>query len=137
MVQQPTFFIPHGGGPCFFMEDPHGVWTGMERFLQSLSKALPERPKAILIVSGHWETSGFAFTGAERPSLIYDYHNFPPDTYELRYEVTGAPALAKRAASLLLQSGLKAEVDAARGLDHGVFVPLKVVFPAPSKTHRC
>jgi aromatic ring-opening dioxygenase catalytic subunit (LigB family) len=101
----------------------------MERFLQSLPKALPERPKAILIVSGHWETRGFAFTGAERPSLIYDYYNFPPHAYELRYDVAGAPALAKRAASLLQKSGLEAKVDVDRGLDHGVFVPLKVAFP--------
>ena len=129
MVQQETIFFAHGGGPCFLMEDPHGLWTVMDRFLLSLSKALPERPKAILIVSGHWETSGFALTGAERPSLIYDYYNFPPETYELRYEVAGAPALAKRAGSLLQQSGLEAQVDAARGLDHGVFVPLKVAFP--------
>ena len=129
MIRQPTFFIPHGGGPCFFMDDPGGVWTGMEAFLRSLPERLPERPAAILVVSGHWETDGFAFTGAEKPGLIYDYYGFPPHTYQLRFDAPGAPDLAREAASLLEEAGLKARVDAERGLDHGVFVPLKVAFP--------
>ena len=69
MSVQPTYFIPHGGGPCFFMDDPRGVWSGMEAFLRSLPNSLAEKPKAILVVSGHWETDGFALTGAERPEL--------------------------------------------------------------------
>jgi aromatic ring-opening dioxygenase catalytic subunit (LigB family) len=128
-MQQPTYFIPHGGGPCFFMDDPQGTWTGMEAFLRSLSAELPEKPRAILVVSGHWETDGFAFTGAERPSLIYDYHGFPPHTYQIRYPVPGAPALAAHAAALLTEAGLSGRVDQIRGLDHGVFVPMKVAFP--------
>lgn len=128
-VRQPSLFIPHGGGPCFFMEDARGVWAGMAAFLRDLPASLPATPTAILIVSGHWETPGFAFTGAATPSLIYDYHGFPPHTYELRYDVPGAPALAARAAGLLTGAGLAARVDPARGLDHGVFVPLKVAFP--------
>lgn len=128
-MQQPSFFIPHGGGPCFFMDDPRGIWTGMEAFLRNLPATLPERPLAVLIVSGHWETDGFAFTGAERPSLIYDYHGFPRHTYELRYDAPGSPALAARAAALLAEAGIKAAVDPTRGLDHGVFVPLKVALP--------
>jgi aromatic ring-opening dioxygenase catalytic subunit (LigB family) len=128
-LRQPSLYIPHGGGPCFFMDDPRGTWTGMEAFLRTLADRLPERPKAILIVSGHWETDGFAFTGGERPELIYDYYGFPPHTYELRYDVPGAPWLAARAAGLLREAGLPASLDSARGLDHGVFVPLKVAFP--------
>lgn len=129
MTRQPTFFIPHGGGPCFFMDDPAGNWTGMEAFLRSLPARLPQPPTAILVVSGHWETDGFAFTGAEKPELIYDYHGFPPHTYELRYDAPGAPEIAREAARLLQGAGLRAQVDANRGLDHGVFVPLKVAFP--------
>lgn len=128
-MTQPSFFIPHGGGPCFFMPDPAGIWTGMERFLKGLAATLPERPKAIIVVSGHWETSGFALTSAANPPLIYDYGGFPPDTYQLRYDAPGAPGLATRAARLLQDAGLKAAVDATRGLDHGVFIPLKVAFP--------
>jgi aromatic ring-opening dioxygenase catalytic subunit (LigB family) len=111
------------------MDDPRGVWTGMETFLRSLPERLPETPKAILVVSGHWETDGFAFTGADKPSLVYDYYGFPAHTYELRFDVPGAPSLAQQAASLLQTAGLKARVDPERGLDHGVFVPLKVAFP--------
>lgn len=127
---QPSLFIPHGGGPCFFMPDPDGVWTGMEQYLRTLVDRLPERPRALLIISGHWETrGGFGFTGHERPGLIYDYYNFPPHTYELTYPVPGAPWLAERAAELLRSAGLPAGIDPERGLDHGVFVPMKVAFP--------
>lgn len=128
-MRQPTFFIPHGGGPCFFMDDPRGVWTGMAAFLRDFPASLPERPSAILVVSGHWETDGFAFTGAERPSLIYDYSGFPAHTYNLRFDVPGSPDLAARAATLLGDAGLEASVDTTRGLDHGVFIPLKVALP--------
>lgn len=129
MTAQPAYFIPHGGGPCFFMDDPQGMWTDMAAFLAGIPATLPERPKAVLVVSGHWETDGFALTGAERPGLIYDYHGFPPHTYQLRYDVPGSPGLAARAADLLRGAGIAATVDQARGLDHGVFVPLKVAFP--------
>ena len=126
---QPALFIPHGGGPCFFMDDPRGIWRGMAAYLQSIAATLPARPRAILVISGHWETEGFAFTGAERPALVYDYYNFPPHTYELRYDAHGDPALAARASALLRGAGLPATIDAERGLDHGVFIPLKVAFP--------
>jgi aromatic ring-opening dioxygenase catalytic subunit (LigB family) len=125
----PSLYVPHGGGPCFFMDDPDGTWTGMARFLRELPASLPERPRAILIVSGHWETRGFALTGGDRPPLIFDYYGFPPHTYQLRYDAPGAPQLAQRAAVLLRDAGFDARVDPARGLDHGVFVPLKVAFP--------
>src|SRR3954471_23211241 len=99
--RQPSFFIPHGGGPCFFMDDPRSVWTGMASFLGGLPATLPEQPKAIIVVSGHWETEGFAFTGSARPPLLFDYYGFPPETYALRYDVPGAPELARRAGDLL------------------------------------
>jgi aromatic ring-opening dioxygenase catalytic subunit (LigB family) len=129
VTPQPSFFIPHGGGPCFFMDDPAGIWTGMEDFLRNLPATLPSNPEAILVISGHWETRGFALTGASRPPLIYDYYNFPPHTYDLTYDVAGAPDLAARAASLLVGHGLEAHVDPVRGLAHGVFIPLMVAFP--------
>ena len=128
-TRQPSLFIPHGGGPCFFMPDPDGTWRGMEAYLRGLIDTLPERPRALLIISGHWETEGFALTGSARPDLIYDYYNFPPHTYELTYPVAGAPWLADKAAALLRDAGLPARIDAERGLDHGVFIPMKVAFP--------
>jgi aromatic ring-opening dioxygenase catalytic subunit (LigB family) len=128
-LRQPTLYLPHGGGPCFFMDDPDGTWRGMERFLRELPQQLPEPPKAILIVSGHWETAGFALTADPRPGLVYDYYGFPPHSYALRYDAPGEPGLAARAAELLIGAGFSAALDERRGLDHGVFVPLKVVFP--------
>jgi aromatic ring-opening dioxygenase catalytic subunit (LigB family) len=127
-LRQPSLFIPHGGGPCFFMPDPAGLWRGLEAYLAGIAARLPERPKAILVVTSHWETDGFALTGAARPKLIYDYHGFPAETYALRYDAPGDPALAARAAGLLDAAGLAARVDRERGWDHGVFVPLKVAF---------
>ncbi len=127
--QQPTLYIPHGGGPCFFMDDPAGKWIGMADFLRGLPDRLPTAPKAILIISGHWETDGFAVTGASKPDLIFDYYGFPEHTYRLKYDVPGAPELAQTVAKLLAGAGLPSRVDRTRGLDHGVFIPLKVAFP--------
>jgi len=129
MQRQPTFYIPHGGGPCFFMEDPQGTWTGMAAFLRALPATLPEKPRAILVVSGHWETPGFAVTAHPKPALVYDYYGFPAHTYALRYDAPGDPVLAAQVVSLLQGAGFAAATDAQRGLDHGVFVPLKVVYP--------
>ena len=125
----PSYYIPHGGGPCFFMDDPQGTWSGMAQFLRELPGTLPERPQAVLVVSGHWETKGFALTSGAAPPLLFDYYGFPPHTYQLRYDAPGAPELAARAAQLLRDAGLYARLDPARGLDHGVFVPLKVALP--------
>jgi aromatic ring-opening dioxygenase catalytic subunit (LigB family) len=127
---QPALYIPHGGGPCFFMPDPQGIWSKMGAYLRGLAASLPERPRAILLVSGHWETrGGFAFTGAERPELLFDYYGFPPETYQIRWPVPGDPALAEKAAGLLQSAGFATAISPDRGLDHGVFVPMKVAFP--------
>lgn len=112
------------------MEDPHGVWTGMASFLRGLPETLPQSPAAILIVSGHWETTGFALTSAVRPPLLFDYYGFPAHTYQIRYDAPGAPELAASVAGRLRSAGWQTQLDSARGYDHGVFVPLKVAFPA-------
>jgi aromatic ring-opening dioxygenase catalytic subunit (LigB family) len=125
----PSYYIPHGGGPCFFMDDPGGSWKGMAAFLRALPESFPTRPQAILVISGHWETPGFMLTSNSRPSLVFDYYGFPAHTYQLRYDAPGAPELATRAAELLRNAGLVAGLDPDRGLDHGVFVPLKVALP--------
>ena len=131
MTIQPSLFIPHGGGPCFFMPDPRGTWTKMGDYLRALPATLPEPPRAILVVSGHWEERAFAFTGASgHPGLIFDYYGFPPETYQLTWPAPGAPWLAERGAELLRAAGLPTAIDPERGFDHGVFVPLKVMFPA-------
>ncbi|KHK89831.1 aromatic ring-opening dioxygenase LigA [Novosphingobium malaysiense] len=128
-VRQPAFFITHGGGPCFFMPDTGGVWTQLAAHLRAISPALPQTPRALLVVSAHWETAGFAVSGCDRPGLLYDYHGFPPETYALTWPAAGDPDLAQRAVEMLDVSGLTASIDCVRGWDHGVFVPMKVAFP--------
>lgn len=130
LSRMPSIFIPHGAGPCFFMDwNPADAWTRMADFLKDLSSSLPQRPSAIVLVSAHWLVPAFSVTGAAQPALIYDYSGFPPDTYTLTYPAPGQPALAQRIADLLAQAQLPAQVDPVRGFDHGVFIPLKLVFP--------
>jgi aromatic ring-opening dioxygenase catalytic subunit (LigB family) len=108
---------------------PADTWNSTKRFLEGLAATLPETPKAILVVSGHWEEPAFTASAAPRPELIFDYSGFPEDTYRLIWPAPGQPELAQRAESLLGHAGLPAAVSATRGFDHGVFVPLKVAFP--------
>lgn len=127
---QPTLFIPHGAGPCFFMDwNPRDTWDRMAAYLRGIAQTLPARPSAILVVSAHWRTPSFSATSSAYPELIYDYSGFPESTYALQYPAPGSPALAQRVVALLSHAGLNAEEDAQRGLDHGVFVPLKMMFP--------
>ena len=128
--RMPTWFVPHGGGPCFFMEwNPPHAWNRMGDFLKSLAATLPQRPKAILMVSAHWLESSFDLTSAANPELIYDYYGFPRHTYELKYPAPGEPRLAARIADLLGQAGLPSKVNPNRGFDHGMFIPLMLMFP--------
>jgi len=128
----PTVFIPHGAGPCFFMDwtrGPADDWAPLAEWLKGLVASLPGRPKAILVVSGHWEAAAFTVGSAERPRLIFDYYGFPEHTYRLTFDAPGSPSLAGRVRKLLASAGLPAREDPERGYDHGVFVPLKLVTP--------
>ncbi len=100
-----------------------------EDFLRSIRSTLPATPTAILIATAHWETAVPSFTGGRQPELIYDYYGFPPETYKLTYAAPGHPELAERAAALVQKAGYSAVVDSHHGWDHGVFIPLKVMFP--------
>lgn len=129
----PVLFIPHGGGPCFFVDTPPGwprdLWDRMAAYLRGIPAAIGVRPRAILVISGHWEAPRPTVNSAAHPALLYDYHGFPEHTYRLTYPAPGAPDLAGRVRTLLAAGGIAADEDAGRGLDHGVFVPLKVAFP--------
>ena len=129
-MSMPTLFIPHGAGPCFFMDwNPPGTWNRMADFLRGVAATLPQRPKAIVLVSAHWLEARFSVTGGARPELIYDYYGFPPHTYQLRYDAPGEPALAGRIRELLDQAQIPSGEDGGRGFDHGMFIPLKLMFP--------
>ncbi len=126
----PTLFVPHGAGPCFFMDwNPADAWDSMAAYLRDIAATLAQRPKAIVLVSGHWLESTVSVTANPAPELIYDYNGFPPHTYQLRYPVPGDPALAARLVELLAGAGIAAQQDERRGLDHGAFIPLKLMFP--------
>ncbi len=128
----PTLFIPHGGGPCFFMDwtmGPPDTWVRMADFLKNLGASVGRRPKAVLVISGHWEEPEFTIGSGINPSLIYDYSGFPPHTYQLKYAAQGAPELALRVQELLRAAEIHAATNPDRGWDHGVFIPFKLIFP--------
>jgi aromatic ring-opening dioxygenase catalytic subunit (LigB family) len=108
---------------------PADTWAKTAAYLRGVGASLGPKTKAILIISGHWETPEFSVTSAERPPLIYDYSGFPASTYQLKYDAPGDPALAARVCDLLGAAGFSARMDPTRGWDHGVFIPLKVAFP--------
>ena len=129
----PTLFIPHGGGPCFFM-DPNGgppdpVWRSMQAYLAGLIGSLPERPKAILLVSGHWEEDVVTVHTGNGQPLLFDYYGFPEHTYRLRWDAPGSPEVAARVKALLEGAGFPVGEEAERGWDHGVFIPMMVAVP--------
>ena len=131
--RQPAIFIAHGGGPCFFMDwtwGPADTWLKTRHFLEGLAATLSSTPKAILVVSGEWVEPAFSASASAQPKLIFYYTGFPDDTYRLTWPAPGQPDLASRVASLLADAGLPSALSPTRGYDHGVFVQLKVAFPA-------
>lgn len=123
---QPTYFINHGGGPCFFLEPGtmREAWSGLEHYLRNFASSLSARPSAILIISGHWQEDRPTVNAGAAPPLLFDYAG-----YRLTWPAPGSPALAARVRALLGAAGIDSAEDTTRGWDHGVFVPMKVVFP--------
>ena len=127
----PAYFISHGGGHWPWLEGEfRRRHERLEASLHEVAPQLPERPRAILMVSGHWEEPQFSLMANPRPPMLYDYSGFPEHTYELRYAAPGSPELARRVQQLLQDAGFAAALDRERGFDHGAFVPLSVMFPA-------
>lgn len=126
----PTFFLSHGGGPWTHMKDQLGsTYDALAAALADIPRQLGARPRAILIVSAHWEADAFTLMTAATPPMIYDYRGFPPHTYRIRYDAPGAPEVATRAATLLQAADLPIAMDSERGFDHGAFVPLFAIHP--------
>lgn len=126
----PTLFVPHGAGPCFFMDwEPADTWHRMGDWLRAVSAQPGVSPRAVLVISAHWEAPVFTVTAQTAPALLYDYGGFPPHTYELSYPAAGSPELAARVQALLSEAGLASGAEHARGLDHGAFIPLKLIYP--------
>jgi aromatic ring-opening dioxygenase catalytic subunit (LigB family) len=127
----PVVFLPHGGGPWPFVDVgfPKDEANALADYLRSV-KAVPKTPpKALLVISAHWEEEVPTVMTSEHPPILYDYYGFPPASYQITWPAPGAPALAARVRQLLDEAGFQTAADSERGFDHGTFVPLKLTYP--------
>lgn len=125
-TRAPVLFIPHGGGPMPLLGDPS------HQPLVEFLRHIPERyttPKAILVVSAHWEAEQPTLLADPRPELYYDYYGFPPESYQLSYPAENPGPLRDQVRLALTEAGVSVALDDQRGYDHGVFVPLKIMHP--------
>lgn len=126
----PTYFISHGGGPWPWMKREMGdAYARLEASLADMPRQIGRTPRAILMVSAHWEAPVFTVQGSPQPPMIYDYGGFPAHTYQVRYDAPGSPELAQRVRALIDAAGLPSGVDAERGYDHGMFSPMAAIYP--------
>lgn len=121
-----ALFISHGGGPLPLLGD-----TGHQEMVACLEKiaAMIPRPDALLVVSAHWEARLPTITSGAAPPLIYDYYGFPQASYEIQYPCKGSPAVAREIHKLLEENGISSLLDDKRGFDHGLIIPLKIMYP--------
>jgi aromatic ring-opening dioxygenase catalytic subunit (LigB family) len=119
-------YFSHGGGPLPILGDPSH--KAMIDFMVQLPSQL-KRPEAILVISAHWEERAATLLGAQDPPMFYDYYGFPDEAYDITYPAPGSPDLAKRIAELLRKGNVPAQIDPQRGFDHGLFIPLKLMYP--------
>ena len=112
------------------MDDPSRAnYTQLEAALATMPTQIGVTPKAVLMISAHWEEPEFTLTSHPRPPMVYDYYGFPDYTYQIRYDAPGDPALAERTRAMIQAAGLPSRLDPERGFDHGAFTPLKVIYP--------
>ena len=127
MAGKPTIiFLPHGGGPLPLLGDHKH--KEMVDVLQKTAANIP-RPDAIIMISAHWEEANPTITCHPGPSLLYDYYNFPDAAYQITYPAPGFPALAEAISAALGKNKFNPVLDQGRGFDHGMFVPLKIMYP--------
>jgi 4,5-DOPA dioxygenase extradiol len=119
-------YFSHGGGPLPILEDPGH--KAMIDFMTELPTQL-HKPEAILVISAHWEENAATLLGSQNPPMFYDYYGFPEKAYEITYPAPGSPELASRIANILNQKNIPARIDLQRGFDHGLFIPLKLMYP--------
>jgi len=128
--RMPTYFISHGGGPWPWMLDQlNGAYDKLRASLQDMPRQVGKTPKAVLMLSAHWEAPAFTLMTHARPGMLYDYGGFPAHTYQVSYPAPGAPQLARQVRGLIEGAGIAAAEDASRGFDHGMFSPMVVIYP--------
>ena len=125
----PVYFVSHGGGPWPWIPEMARDFAKTAQEFAKIPATLPQKPKAVLVITGHWEEPQFTVSTSERPPMEYDYHGFPEHTYRIRYPAPGSTALAQRVRELLAGSGITSAEDPKRGFDHGTFVPLSLMYP--------
>jgi aromatic ring-opening dioxygenase catalytic subunit (LigB family) len=125
----PVLFLSHGGGPWPYVEGLRQQYAHTEQELRGLAGRLPARPTALLMISSHWEAPRFSVATGARPPMEYDYGGFPANTYQIRYPASGEPELAERVRERIAATGIEVATDAGKGFDHGVFVPLSLLYP--------
>ena len=119
-------YFSHGGGPLPILGD--ASHKAMVDFMRHLPARL-NKPEAILVISAHWEEDVPTLLGASAPSLFYDYYGFSDEAYKITYPAPGNPALTNRIADVLKRNKMPARIDTLRGFDHGLFIPLKLMYP--------
>jgi len=119
-------YFSHGGGPLPILGDPGH--KAMIDFMIQLPSQL-KKPDAILVISAHWEESAATLLGAQNPAMFYDYYGFPDQAYEITYPAPGSPEHANRISGLLEKNNIPTYIDPKRGFDHGLFIPLKLMYP--------
>lgn len=130
MHRLPTYFLSHGGGPWPYLTGEFREhYRQLEASLNKLVRELGSKPRAALMVSGHWEASEFTVMASPHPPMIYDYFGFPAHTYHVQYNAPGSPELANRVKTLLEAAGIETRLDARRGFDHGCFALMVVMYP--------
>ncbi|MFO0612274.1 MAG: class III extradiol ring-cleavage dioxygenase [Polyangiaceae bacterium] len=130
--RMPVVYLPHGGGPWPFVD--LGIGSRAEQdelaaYLRSIRDLPKTPPRALLVVSAHWEARVPTLMTSVAPPMLYDYFGFPPESYTITWPAPGAPEIVGRVRELLGAAGIASATDDARGFDHGTFVPLKLAYP--------
>lgn len=129
-TRMPVYYLSHGGGPWPFMEGPfRAMFSRLESSLQDIPRQLPAPPRALLVITSHWEEAQFTVSTAPQPGMVYDYFGFPGAMYQIQYPAPGSPELAAQVAALLERSGWPVRTDPQRGFDHGTYSLLKPIYP--------
>ena len=118
--------LSHGGGPLPLLNDPQH--SEMCATLKDLSARIP-RPSVVLLISAHWEEEVVTITSSSNPPLIYDYYGFAKEAYDIKYPARGHPEFAQRLHDHMTREGIQTRCSESRGFDHGVFVPMKIMYP--------
>jgi aromatic ring-opening dioxygenase catalytic subunit (LigB family) len=119
-------FVAHGGGPLPVLGDP-----GHREMVEHLANiaSTVEKPSGIVVISAHWEETVATVTAHPKPPILYDYYGFPKEAYSLAYPAPGDPELAARLVDSLAEADIAARLDQERGFDHGLYIPLLLMYP--------